>query len=273
MLITPSIAKDMLESNVSNRRVNRHIVSQYANDMINGQWKVDTAEVIKISKTNIILDGQHRLLAIVKANIPIYFHVAIDLEDSVFDVLDTGKIRNSTDIFKINGIPKESTIPSIITTYNQIIFGKYYVLQGAEKSTSHQLLQQYYESPEFWQNVGRVAHNYYLSFAKILKPSMIGGFYAYFLKSDKELAESFFSQLCTGANITNNTILLLRNRLIADKVSVKKIQKLTKVIFIIKTWNAFFWNKELKCLKFDADIEKVPIPINLSLNDTIIFNK
>jgi hypothetical protein len=272
MLITPSIAKELLESNVCNRRVNRHIVSQYANDMSTGQWKIDTAECIKISKTKIILDGQHRLLAIIKSNIPVFFHIAFDVEDNVFDVLDTGKIRNSTDIFKIKGIQKENTIPSIIITYNQIVINKYYVLQGNEKNTSQQLLKQYYENPEFWQNVARISHNYYLSFAKIIIPSIIGGFYAYFVKSDKDLADSFFSQLCTGSNITNNTILLLRNKLIQDKVSVKKMQKLTKIIFIIKTWNAFVINKELKCLKFDADIEQVPIPINLSKNDAIIYN-
>lgn len=267
------MAKEMLESNVSNRRVNLSMVSQYAFDMVNGNWKTDTAECIKFSKERILLDGQHRLLAIVKANTPILFHVAFDLDENVFDVLDTGKIRNTTDIFKINGIHKENVIPSIITQYNQIVLNKYASLQGVDTSTSHKLLKQYYESPEFWQNVARVATNYYILFAKIITPSMIGGFYAYFVKSDAELADNFFSQLCSGANITNNTILLLRNRLIQDKVSVKKIQKLTKVIFMIKTWNAFVLNKELKCLKFDASLEQVPLPINLSKNDTIIFNK
>lgn len=273
MLITPSVAKEMLQRNVSNRRVNHHIVNQYSSDMTKGQWKIDTGEVIKVSKTNIILDGQHRLLAIVKSNIPIYFHVAYNVEDNVFDVLDTGKIRNTTDIFKINGIQKDSLIPSIISQYNHIVANKYFVMQGYDKNTSQNLLKQYYESPDFWQNIGKIANNYYLSFAKILPTSMIGGFYAYFVKSDKELADSFISQLCTGANITNNTILLLRNRLIQDKVSIKKLQKLSKIIFIIKTWNAFVINKELKSLKFDADIEKIPIPINLSKNDAIIYNK
>jgi len=272
MLITPNIAKEMLEKNVSNRRVNHHIVNQYSSDMTKGQWKIDTGEVIKVSKTNIILDGQHRLLAIVKSNIPIYFHIAYNVEDNVFDVLDTGKIRNTTDIFKINGIQKDCLIPSIISQYNHIVANKYFVMQGYNKNTNQNLLKQYYESPDFWQNIGKIANNYYLSFAKIIPTSMIGGFYAYFVKSDKELADSFISQLCTGANITNNTILLLRNRLIQDKVSVKKLQKLTKIIFIIKTWNAFVMNKELKSLKFDADIEKVPIPINLSKNDAIIYN-
>lgn len=273
MLITPSIAKQFLEGNVSNRMVNHHVVNQYSADMTKGQWKIDTGEVIKISKSNIILDGQHRLLAIVKSNVPIYFHVAFDVEDSVFDVLDTGKIRNTTDIFKINGIQKNTLLPSIIMQYNHILANKYYIMQGYDKNTSQNLLKQYHEAPEFWQNVGRISNNYYLSFAKILMPSMIGGFYAFFVKSNIDLADSFFSQLCTGSNITNNTILLLRNKLIQDKVSVKKMQKLTKIIFIIKTWNAFALNKELKNLRFDADIEQIPTPINLSKNDTINFNK
>ena len=67
-LITPSIAKGLLESNTKNRGINELVVSRYANDILKGNWKEDTGEAIKISKMNIILDGQHRLCAIVKAN-------------------------------------------------------------------------------------------------------------------------------------------------------------------------------------------------------------
>jgi hypothetical protein len=63
--------------------------------MINNKWKQDTGECIKISKTGRILDGQHRLKAVILSNCSIYFYVATNIDDSVFDVLDTGKARNS----------------------------------------------------------------------------------------------------------------------------------------------------------------------------------
>ena len=104
ILITPTMAKELLEKNINNRNVKQPVVARYAKDMIAGKWKQDTAELIKISKTGLILDGQHRLLAIVKANVSIYFHIASELEDNIFDVLDTGSIRNSCDVFNIQNI-------------------------------------------------------------------------------------------------------------------------------------------------------------------------
>jgi hypothetical protein len=108
-LITPARASELLQSNVKNRTPKNPVVSKYARDMANGKWKNDTFELIKISRSGVILDGQHRLMAVVKANIPIYFHVVEGVDDSVFDVLDTGSNRNASDVFKINNITPTRT--------------------------------------------------------------------------------------------------------------------------------------------------------------------
>ena len=42
--------------------------------------------MIKISKSGTILDGQHRLMAIIKANKGIWLHLATELDESIFDV-------------------------------------------------------------------------------------------------------------------------------------------------------------------------------------------
>ena len=110
MLVTPTLAKQMLEANTSNRRVRENVVLQYANDMISDRWKENTAEMIKVSATGVILDGQHRLYAIIKANKPIYLHIATNLPDEVFDVLDTGSRRNAADVFMVQGIKNQNLI-------------------------------------------------------------------------------------------------------------------------------------------------------------------
>ena len=101
-LITPSRAKELLEANINNRRVKNEVVNRYAQDILAGRWKEDTGEVIKISKSGIVLDGQHRLYAIVKSNTPIFLHIAYGVDDSVSDVLDTGSVRSATDVFRLN---------------------------------------------------------------------------------------------------------------------------------------------------------------------------
>lgn len=261
-LVTPAIAKEYIEANISNRRVKTPILDRYANDMANGRWKMFTGETIKISKSGRILDGQHRLLAVIKSNQSIYFDFAINLDDNVFDVIDTGSSRNASDTFKVKGIKHENVIPSTISMYNLLCLGKRAGLQKNHKSTNAMLLEQYYEDEIFWQNIAKTSHGLYLSFAKILTPSMIGGFYAYFSKLNPEKAEDFITQLTTGVNIQNETITFLRNKLMQDKMSPRKMPITLKMALIIKTWNFFIKDQKVKVLKFDSVRDEFPIAIS-----------
>lgn len=260
-LITPSIAKELIERNTFNRKVSQPIVMRYADDMKNGKWKENTGETMKIAKTGGILDGQHRLLAIIKSNCSIYFHIAYNLDDNVFDVLDTGKSRNASDCFTVAGVKLSNTIPSIIAHYNLLNEGKKRGQQVNSKSTNADLLLQYREDEMFWQNIAKSAHNWYSAFAKILPPSYIGGFYAHFYKLNPSKAEMFMNQLCTGSDISNQTINLLRNKLMQDKMSPRKMPPTLKMALIIKTWNHYINGNHVKILKFDSVRDEFPTAI------------
>lgn len=261
-LITPELAAKLLKANVKNRRPKRNVVLKYAKDMIEGRWKVDTYELIKISKTDKILDGQHRLMAVVKANIPIYFHIVYGLEDSVFDVLDTGSVRNATDVFKINGIPLDSTLPSVIGFYYNLKDGGTTKGQNVHiRKTNAELLEIYLLNPEYWQHIGHRAHSLYHSFAKILPPSHIGGFIAFFNDFNSDDSEEFMNQLCTGSNIKIEIINILRNKLITEKISVHKLNVTTKIAFIIKSWNAYRMKINIKILKYTPSTDTFPVAI------------
>lgn len=260
-LVTPSIAEQMLESNIRNRRIKKAVVSRYAQDMIAGRWKEDTGETVKISKSGIVLDGQHRLASIIKANVPINLHVVYGLDDSVFDVLDTGATRNATDTFYIEKINNDSTLPGIIQIYHMLKNPLIKHLTGGDKNyrlTNQELKSAYYERELFWQGTTNYSSVWYRSFAKILPPSLIGGFYAFFHDFNENDAYQFMDQLCTGKNINNNTVALLRNKLMQDKMSQKNIKANIKQALIIKTWNAFRMNEQFKILKFDTTKEEFP---------------
>lgn len=262
MLVTPTLAKQMLEANTSNRRLRENVVMQYANDMISDRWKENTAEMIKVSETGVILDGQHRLHGVIKANKPIYFYIATNLPDEVFDVLDTGSRRNASDVFMVQGIKNQNLIPSMISMYNLLVLGKRYGIGKHDKATNAMLLEQYYKEETFWQNVARQSGNWYMAFAKILPTSYIGGFYAYFHKLNNEKAEEFFKQLTTGIDVENNTILLLRNKLMQDKMSPRKMPQTLKMALIIKTWNYYIKGQEPKLLKYDTVNEEFPVALS-----------
>jgi len=258
VFITPSLAKELLQSNTKNRKIKIPVVKKYANEITSNRWRTNTAEVIKISKTNVILDGQHRLHAIVMADKGINMHVVNNLEDDVFDVLDTGSARTAFDVFHINGSKYASVLPGIIQNFKLLERGMGLQSQTYNKLTSSQLLELYELNPAYWNIIAGMTMKWYAGFSKILKPAIIGGLYSIFLKvSDCSDAEKFMDELCHGKEFTNDTIIWLRKKLIEDKISKSKLPQTVKIALIIKAWNLYRQGKQVKSLKLTDEIEKI----------------
>lgn len=84
--ITPEKAREYLGMNTNNyRTVNKSRVDSYAADMVSGRWQFN-GETIKFNSKGELVDGQHRLNAIVKANIPVNMIIVTDCEADVFDI-------------------------------------------------------------------------------------------------------------------------------------------------------------------------------------------
>lgn len=262
-LISPAVAEEMLKKNTSNRLLKKHYAQRYANDMMDGKWMSDTAETIKVAKDGTILDGQHRLYAVTLAKIPVYMHVAYDVDESVMDYIDTGKPRNTADVFHIHQIRNANQVPSIIAHYNAYKDGYsgVYASGGRVNATNARILDDYYARPVYWQEVTKKTVAWYKAFARIIPPSIIGGMYCIFSDIDQEEADMFFDQFALGYDVQNITIINLRNTLIKDKTSLKKMPQSQKIALIIKSWNAFRRGKELKVLKFNPSVEEYPKPI------------
>lgn len=265
-LITPAMAKKLLETNTAkNRRVKPAVVNKYAKEMAEGRWRKDTAEAIKIAVDGSLIDGQHRLLGIVKSNKSVELLVASDVPNENFKVIDTGVTRNAGDAFKIEGIKNSSLIPAIISLWS--------VMRSTNKGASYEVdqvpsvtsvLDLYYERANFWQSVSNKSVGWYTSFSHIVSPKTLGALYALFYEKNQQAANDFMDQFATGINVKNQVISYLRAKLINDKLSPKKMHRNFKIALIIKTWNFFRKNIEIpssKHLKFDPAKENFPFPV------------
>jgi len=65
--VTSEIAKKMLEKNKENRAVNKARVTQYSKAMQEGRW-IENGQPVILSSDGFLVDGQHRLNAIIKAD-------------------------------------------------------------------------------------------------------------------------------------------------------------------------------------------------------------
>ena len=86
--ITPAMAEEYLKHNDRNPRkaANRKQVESYARDMAAGKWFMN-GEPIVFDANGDLKNGQHRLMAIVKANVPVDMYVirGIDPDYTTFD--------------------------------------------------------------------------------------------------------------------------------------------------------------------------------------------
>src|SRR5678815_3923025 len=98
--VTTELASKWLERNTRNRDLRDDIVQRYAGDMRAGRWMV-TGDAIGFDKNGAIVNGQHRLWAVLEAGVTVPMLVTFNLEPDVVRVLDDHLKRKLTDIVKI----------------------------------------------------------------------------------------------------------------------------------------------------------------------------
>lgn len=99
--ITPEIAQVMLSNNPRNRRLNKKRILTLVHDIVNGQW-TDSPTPISFNEQGELLDGQHRLMAIIKSNQPLQMYVAYNVPDNT--VFDKNIERKSGDALFMRGL-------------------------------------------------------------------------------------------------------------------------------------------------------------------------
>lgn len=102
-LITPEIAKSMLAATekvgFQNRNLRRSKVEMYTRDLQNGVWKL-TNQSIGVLYNGAVIDGQHRLHAIVRSGLAVRCLVVSGLSADVFPFIDIGAPRTLADAIK-----------------------------------------------------------------------------------------------------------------------------------------------------------------------------
>lgn len=92
--VTPEMAARWLEKNTDNNRtIAASTVDVYARDMRAGRWQL-TPQGIAFNRTGELVDGQHRLQAIIKAGISVEMVVATGFLVEYDSPLDQGRVRS-----------------------------------------------------------------------------------------------------------------------------------------------------------------------------------
>lgn len=266
-MVSPQIAKNWLTVNTINRRVNDKLIIFYANQMTRGLWEFN-GEPIIFSDTHKLLDGQHRLMAIIRSGVTLPMVIIFNIKESTFPTIDRGRNRTMSDVLDITGISNSTNITSTIRKYFAIAASKtpsagvtMASVKGTELNMSPQEYIAFYNKHSILiQEIFNESNKYY-KISRLLTSTEVAA-YILFLHLNKnhslDKMYNFFKQLLTGRDIENETIFQLRQRLISSKTSINKITGKYRYALIIKTWNAYVKNKSIRTLKFNSDIETMP---------------
>lgn len=112
-VVTPELATKWLEGNTDNRPISDTRVTRYATDMAAGQWLL-THQAIAFTDSGRILDGQHRLWAIIQAGTPVTLMVSRGCDPATFTVIDLNKTRSQSDALAIAGIAESYRLPGLL---------------------------------------------------------------------------------------------------------------------------------------------------------------
>ncbi|MCC8118058.1 MAG: hypothetical protein LIP09_04825 [Bacteroidales bacterium] len=271
-VVTPAVAAEYLKLNhPNNRPINKGQVAFYANEMTNGNWDLN-GEPIKFDTDGILIDGQHRLSACVYANAPFETVVVRNAPKRSFLTIDRGILRHAGQMFSMSGVPNANNVSSYVKGYLTMKRGTYGSMDSifsgrinkgsysSKKVSIKDLVSEYNSRPEYWQNLHATIMPLY-NHRRMMMPSEIGTIVAYLnleKKYDFSFVIDFFTQLFIEESTKLNVIKNMRDKLINDKMS--KTSKLTsqkRTQLLIKCWNAYKKNRDLKSLSWDIDKDGV----------------
>jgi hypothetical protein len=255
--VNASIAKEMLKRNFNNRKLNDSHVRNLANQMKLNSWLFDGTP-LKFDRHGRLLDGQHRLNAVIESNTTIKFLILSDIETEAFKVMDTGKLRSSSDVLSIMNVKYYNDVSYIAR--QSILFENGKVSTGGStlKISNTQVVDWYNNNLEIL-NIIPKAETLSTKFSKVLSRSQVAFYWYLFYQKNVIQSEDFIYKLCEGTGIeSNNPIYVLRKRLLEDKLSNLKLSVYDKKAIIIKAWNLYRRNKTCSLLRFNKSLESFP---------------
>lgn len=250
--MTPEWAQQILKQNTSNRSVRKAVVDKYAHDIKSGEYKL-THQGIAISRDGVLLDGQHRLLAVIKANTSITIPLATGCDPSIFSVLDTGATRKAFDVLMIEKVTNSTVVAASVRMY--IMYFEHFnkIWQGRLRyPTNEDILTIYKSKAAVFDYATQKAKHCHRSFKQLTSGSAVAGFIVLAIDNGYPIhhIELFIQKLYTGSGLEETDPILRFRAAVFNGLLKSKGPQIVQLTLasLIKTFN--FWNKGLTMRQF-----------------------
>lgn len=249
--VTPEKARRWLDERAQNRHMNEERVKKYVGAMERLEWRVN-GEGIIFDCNGQLIDGQHRLAAVVQSGISLPMLIVRGVEPEVFSTLDSGQTRTLGQILKMKGYPYFQNLSSMAN--NLFMYAAGYDLRTRTHHwpTPQQAIQFIEDNPEIVEStkVGTLI-------AVELRCSVLAIGMLHFLATqideDGSDVSFFFDALRHGEGLMRgDPIYALRSRLQAEGRGLRRLPSVEQFALGIKAWNAYRRGERVTALRWRA---------------------
>ena len=262
--IGPDEAKEILSRNTeNNRNLSINSVQTLARAMSNGEWKLN-GETIIIDSDGKLINGQHRMSAVIESGQTVPFLICYGVDPSSFTSIDCGRTRTAGDIFSSAGISNANAAASIcngVLNYRHSISlngGKGGSWNTSIRFTKEELVKEYRKHE---CEYSFAVHNSKMC-KEICKPSIAGIMAALALieaGKDKEKVNEFWRPVVTGEMLTSkDPRYVIRERFIKIKSNQNvRPTQYALMLTALKCWNKYIEGEDMVVLRL-FEGEKIP---------------
>lgn len=260
--VSPTLAAQWLATNTTNnRKIIKATVDRYANDMIKGKWQI-TGEAIKFDRDGKLIDGQHRLSAVVASHKTVKMAVVNGLDPEVLSVIDTGRTRTGGDALTIAGLAENANniaalarkIIAFTAGINDIMSARKIRVKG-ETITNREIIE--FNRQTDLQPYVRFAFR--LQNSQITKLFSHGDWafiYWHLCQTDPAAAEEFCIRLATLDSVSAiSPIRTLFERISKSQFSLTPKQRLMATV---TAWNAWRKGETLRSIRVTNMDDAIP---------------
>lgn len=253
--IDPSLAKVLLEANVRNRPISAPHVKSLARDMMAGKWRL-THQGIALDRDGRLVDGQHRLNAIVESQTVQKMVVTYNVDPEAFHNVDIGFQPRS--IAQIAGLLRGSKYTNSTTAASKILWhlleenhGKNVRMQWTESEVF--ALLDVFENDLVW--VCERVNN-----CNQLKQAAAVAAFAYAAPVARDEIQDLIARLRSRANMTNTMAACWKalERIGSASSHEKRMDMATMVLKVA-----------MHHLKGDHDVKSVSVRTDAHLNQPV----
>jgi len=252
MIITPEIATAMLQYNTDNRPVSESNVDRLASEIAKGAWMETPVPVIFSDKGRLI-DGQHRLQAVLKSGLAIESWVAFGAKDEAFAVIDTGRKRTGGDVFAIHGVPNSNAMAAT-TKWLHVYLNNRSAAGGVSGGSGAQVTN--VDLYAFYLGLKGI-HDSSPTYSRLKTngiPAPTAGMAVHYLCAQKNraMADEFFRKLATGVGFESkrDPAYKLRERL--TRTGDQKPSPRSVFAYTVQAWNAARRRKQVQRFEFEG---------------------